>query len=88
MVRTGVKAPGKSEREKKAMPVVSKVMGVIKAATPQPKRLKMTRPRSMRQSVTMPVPVEKLPMKAEYAFGSVERGQDGRVRTVDARQTE
>jgi hypothetical protein len=46
----GAKKAGKSVSEKKAMPVVSSVMGVISAATPQPKRLKITRPVSQQKN--------------------------------------
>ncbi len=40
----GAKKFGKSVSEKKANPVVRIVMGVINAATPQPKFLKIIRP--------------------------------------------
>ena len=40
----GTKAAGKRVSEKKAMPVVRSVTGVISAATPQPNFLSMKRP--------------------------------------------
>ena len=46
------------------------MIGVIIAATPHPNLLKMTLPPSIISSVTKPVAIEKLPMKAEYWLGS------------------
>lgn len=51
--------------QEQELPVVKSVMGVIMAATPHPNFLNTTLPANIIRSVTMPVAVEKLPMKAE-----------------------
>lgn len=66
----GEKYWGNMIKAKKAIPVVSRVMGVIRAATPQPKRSKILLLAAIMSKVKMPVTVEKLPMNAEYVFGS------------------
>ena len=45
--------------------MVRRVIGVIIAATPHPNFLNTTLPASIISRVTMPVAVEKLPMKEE-----------------------
>ena len=50
---------------KKAMPVTSSTVGVMRAAVPQPQRLKTYWPTSIMPSVATPVAEEKPPMKPE-----------------------
>ena len=47
------------------VPVVSRVIGVIIAATPHPNLLKIILPPNIISNVTIPVAVEKFPMKEE-----------------------
>jgi hypothetical protein len=61
----GANAAGKSVREKKTMPVVSNVIGVIKAAVRHPNFRSMNLPATIIIRVTKPVSEEKLPMNTE-----------------------
>ena len=64
-VTRGAAALSKSVRPKKAPAVSASMVGVTSAATPQPKTLKMRRPRSIMKRVTVPVALEKAPMNSE-----------------------
>lgn len=69
VANVGANALPPNTNAKKMKPVVSNITGVMRAAVPQPNLRKMKDDTIMRQKVTIPVAVEKLPMNAEYSLG-------------------
>ena len=65
VAKVGVRTSENKTKEKKITPVMSKTVGVMRAAIPQPNLLKIQRETSIIVKVTAPVAVEKSPMKAE-----------------------